>query len=275
MEQELKSFMKDLKTIENSIYRGMASNTFPLENNFFNALKRFSKNLNTCFDIVALIDSHNKKNTMLNKYNPVVAKHDMRTMAAKILVILNTEKYRENKSEFTVEINNLFKTMAEDIIELKTVLETLQKEYIDLHKDDEIFQPENVDKDKIIFSLDSAIRELEKNTEIDPNYKKNILIYINEIKIDINKENPPWSTIIGKLDIASIIITIALGAGPIATFISDAYKEIVGKNFSTVHEQKTIYKIDSNIIDIIDYRKVKTIEHKQLGIKKDSDDIIV
>ena len=237
MEEELKKFIKDLKIIEETMYDVSAEKNYPLDKKFLKALDRFHENIMMC-----ATQAKNTDLDLFSNYNSFLHTSEIEYYVASILVILNKIKRMNEVPLVSQNLLDNSKKLFHNIIKLKGFVRILLKEYINLHRDNELFRPVDIDKQKAITSLDNAMRELKKITNIDQGYKKNILIYINEIKIDLNKENPPWSTIFGKLNIVSVIITIALGAGPIATYIDDAYKSIMGSSFKSPIQKEYIYQ---------------------------------
>lgn len=254
MEEKLKRFIHDLNIIEEAMYNDLKNNSIVLasSNNALKVLDKFQKN------IIMIRNEPLLQTPTINDYNNFVSANGIETLMGNLLFKLKRDS--QSSIELTVGTIQLFENIAKYMPRLKAIIENLLEEYIKIHKVDELFEPININKQKIISSLDSAILELKKtDLGINEASKKNILIYFNEIKIDVNKENPPWSNIVGKLNIAAVIITVVLGTGTILTSLNDAYDSIMKENFKSTIDKEYIYqteplqlesKVELNIITV-------------------------
>lgn len=265
MEEKLINFIADLSTIEEAMYRGIKNNsvTAAFGEKLLELLNKFQKN------VVMFRNSQLLNTSTKNDYNSFISNKNMEKDISELLYVFKMQS--EDESELSVQTLRLFENTAKNMPILRGIVENLLEEYMERHKDDEIFKPENINKNEILTYLDNAITELEKNTKIDDFTKKNILIYINEIKNELKQNTPTWRKIVGGFVIVAAIISGMADADTAYNNINKAYNSIIGKDFSSVYEQKTIYKIDSTVIDMLDFKKVDIKNTLQLEGKVDNE----
>lgn len=261
MEEKLKTFMNDLKIIEEAMYMGIEKDSVLSVSNdeVFEVLNRVQKN------IIMFRNEPLLRTSTIKDYNNFVSKNNVETLIGDLLFTLKRGyKSSENLSVSTMQ---LFTNIAKYMPRLKAIIENLLEEYLKTYKDDELFKPLNINKQNILSSLDKVLRELEKSTNLDQDYKKNILIIINEIKVDLAKENPPWSSIVGKIDIAYKIVTGLVAAGVVASTIliglEKAYEHIMKDGFTSPVKTEIIYQVEPAQIKFMQ-KPTPQIENKEV-----------
>lgn len=103
---------------------------------------------------------------------------------------------------------------------LKSLIKTAGDTYIRRWtRDSDVFRPSNLDEEKIINHIEIAIYEVENNSALPEDEKKQLAEYLYKAKSELSEDRPSWNKIIGALVIAAAI------TGGIAT-APQAYENI-------------------------------------------------
>lgn len=77
---------------------------------------------------------------------------------------------------------------------LRTIVKLAQESYISKWQhDSDVFKSFNLDNEKIISLIETAILELENNTPISKDQKKQLLDFLQKAKIEFSEKNTDYS----------------------------------------------------------------------------------
>lgn len=112
---------------------------------------------------------------------------------------------------------------------LRTIVKLAQESYISKWQhDSDVFKPSNLDHEKIISLIETAISELENNTPISKDQRKQLLDFLQKAKIEFSEKRPSWNKIVGALVIAAAITSGIADAKNAYQNIDEAIKYIIG-----------------------------------------------
>lgn len=72
--------------------------------------------------------------------------------------------------------------------------------------DSDIFKPSNLDEEIILQHIETAITEIERDSVLPNEEKKQLIEYLNKAKSELSEDRPSWNKIIGALVIVATII---------------------------------------------------------------------
>ncbi|PCF96942.1 hypothetical protein [Vreelandella nigrificans] len=95
-------------------------------------------------------------------------------------------------------------------------------------RDSDVFKPSNLDEEKIIIFIETAISEIEDNSPLSAEDKKQLIEYLYKAKIEFASERPSWNKIVGALVIAAAITSGISDSSGAYENIDKAIKYILG-----------------------------------------------
>lgn len=121
------------------------------------------------------------------------------------------------------------KKLLISLARLRTIVKLAQESYISKWQhDSDVFKPSNLDHEKIISLIETAILELENNTPISKDQKKQLLDFLQKAKVEFSEKKPSWNKIVGALVIAAAITSGIADAKNAYRNIDEAIKYIIG-----------------------------------------------
>lgn len=128
----------------------------------------------------------------------------------------NLVRKRRIFSEEVVSIQKILVALGR----LRNLVKTAGETYIRRwSRDNDVFRPSNLDDEKIIQHIEIAITEIEQNSALPEDEKKQLIEYLYRAKSELAEDRPSWNKIIGALVIVATI------TGGIAT-APQAYENI-------------------------------------------------
>jgi hypothetical protein len=240
MEEKLRSFLKDLNIIENSLIESIATNKRITKKKYMKALGRFHKNLITCKAQVQIF----KTSTLRDELNSSLStgiENQISTIAKDLKISLRQE---EKDESISMGEKSLFEGCAQSILKLKSVVKLLLEETIELDKEKQSFQPQHINIEEVIKYADKAIEALTENTKIEEHTKTLLIENMKEVKQELKKKTPAWKKIIGGLMITAAIVSGIADADDALDNIKKAYTAIMNKPFVTTIKKDIIYQVD-------------------------------
>lgn len=94
--------------------------------------------------------------------------------------------------------------------------------------DSDVFKPSNLDEEKIIQLIEAAITEIEENSPLSTEHKKQLIEYLYKAKVEFSSDRPSWNKIVGALVIAAAITSGIADSSGAYENIDRALKYILG-----------------------------------------------
>lgn len=147
------------------------------------------------------------------------------SMLLQLPYLANLFRRRTLFSEEVIPIQKLIVSLGR----LNNLVAMSEKSYIKRWShDSDVFKPSNLDEEKIIQLIEVAINEIEGNSFLAAENKKQLIEYLYKAKIEFSSERPSWNKIVGALVIAAAITSGIADSSGAYENIDKALKYILG-----------------------------------------------
>ncbi|MDH2434603.1 hypothetical protein QCD60_18835 [Pokkaliibacter sp. MBI-7] len=183
-------------------------------------------------DVALRIAVHRKK---LSFGNELVS-----SLAFQIPYLSNAIRRKKLFSEEVIPIQKLLVSLGR----LGNLVVMSKESYIHgWSHDSDVFKPSNLSDERIIFLIESAIEEIEINSPLSKDDKKQLVEYLCKAKGELSEDRPSWNKIVGALVIAAAITSGLADSSGAYKNIDAAIKYIIGSSIEK-HVPKSVPLLD-------------------------------
>lgn len=110
-------------------------------------------------------------------------------------------------------------------------------------RDSDVFKPSNLEDERIITFIETAIEQIESNSPLSKDDKKQLIDYLCKAKGEFSEDRPSWNKIVGALVIAAAITSGLADSSGAYENIDAAIKYIIGSSIEK-HTPKSVPLLD-------------------------------